>query len=72
MALLAICLLLVLDWALPLRKYAHENARSCIFVAVSSPLSDQQMDYRVHTEHYTFRLPSAIGYRVRENQYITV
>jgi len=41
-------------------------------MAVSSPLSDQQMDYRVHTEHYTFRLPSAIGYSVRENQYITV
>ena len=64
--------LLVLDWALPLRKYAHENARSCIPVAISSPLSDPKMDYREHTEHTTFRLPSAIGFRVRKNEYITV
>ena len=71
-ALLAICLLLALDWALPLRKYAHETVRSRVPVAVSSPLSDPKMDYRVHTEHTTFRVPSAIGYRVRANQYITV
>ena len=71
-ALLAACLLLALDWALPLREYAQETVRSRIPVAVSSALSDPQMAYRVHTTHTTFRLPSAIGYRVRENQRITV
>ena len=71
-ALLAACLLLALDWALPLREYAHETVRSRIPVAVSSALSDPQMAYRVHTGHTTFRLPSAIGYRVRPNQPIIV
>ena len=71
-ALLAACLLLAFDWALPLREYAHETVRSRFPVAVSSSLSDPQLAYRVHTEHTTFRLPSAIGYRVRENQRITV
>ena len=71
-ALLLADYLNALDWALPLRKYAHENVRSRIPVAISSPLSDPKMDYRVHSNHTTFRLPSAIGYRVRENEYITV
>ena len=71
-ALLAGCLLLALDWVLPLREYAHETVRSRIPIAVSSSLSDPQLAYRVHTEHTTFRLPSAIGHRVREDQAITV
>lgn len=71
-ALLAICLLLALDWALPLRQYPHETVRSRIPVAVSSALSDPQMAYRVRTAHTTFRLPSAIGYRMRENQRFSV
>ena len=71
-ALLAACLLLALDWALPLREYAHETVRSRIPVAVSSSLSDPQLAYRVHTEHTTFRLPSAISYRVRVDQRISV
>ena len=71
-ALLAACLLLALDWVLPLREYAHETVRSRIPVAVSSALSDPQMAYRVHTEHTAFRLPSAISYRVRPGQHITV
>ncbi len=71
-ALLACCLLLALDWALPLREYAHETVRSRFPVAVSSSLSDPQLAYRVHTAHTSFRLPSAIGYRVRESEPITV
>ena len=46
-ALLAACLLLALDWALPLREFAHETVRSRIPVAVSSSLSDPQVAYRV-------------------------
>lgn len=71
-ALLACCLLLALDWALPLREYAHETVRSRFPVSVSASLSDPQLAYRVHTEHTTFRLPSTIGHRVREDQRIIV
>jgi len=71
-ALLAGCGLLALDWALPLREYAHERVRSRIPVAVTASLSDPQLAYRVHTEHTTFRLPSAVGYRVREEARVTV
>ena len=65
-------LLLALDWALPARQYAHETVRSRFPVAVSASLSDPQLAYRVHTEHTTFRLPSAVAYRVRENQPVRV
>lgn len=71
-ALLAACLLLALDWALPQRHYPHETVRSRIPVAISSTLSDPQQAYRVHTKHTTFRLPSAIAYRVRPNQELVV
>ncbi|WP_310393298.1 hypothetical protein [Hymenobacter sp.] len=71
-ALLACCLLLALDWALPAREFARETVRSRFPIAVSSSLSDPQLAYRVRTEHTTFRLPSAIGYRVREYERIVV
>jgi hypothetical protein len=71
-ALLALCLLLGLDWALPLREYAHETVQSRFPIAVSSSLSDPQLAYRVHTPHTSFRLPSAIGYRVREGETLHV
>ena len=71
-ALLAGCLLLALDWALPARQSAHETVRSRFPVSVSSSLSDPQLAYRVHTEHTTVRLPSAVAYRVRENQPVRV
>jgi hypothetical protein len=35
-------------------------------------LSDPQIAYRVHTEHAVFRLPSAIGHRVRAGQAVEV
>ncbi len=71
-ALLLGCLVLALDWALPQREFARETVRSRTPVAVSSSLSDPQIAYRVHTAHTTFRLPSSIGHRVRENQQIIV
>ena len=71
-ALLALCLLLGLDWALPLREYAPEIVQSRFPIAVSSSLSDPQLAYRVHTPHTSFRLPSAIGYRVREGDALHV
>ena len=72
-ALLGCVLLLGLDWALPARKYDRETVHSRFPVSVSSSLSDPQLAYRVRTEHTTFRLPSALGYRVREvGQPVTV
>ncbi|WP_046244517.1 hypothetical protein [Hymenobacter terrenus] len=71
-ALLLCCLLLGLDWALPLREYAHETVRSRFPISVSVSLSDPQLAYRVRTEHTLFRLPSSISHRVREGQPITV
>ncbi|HEX8330141.1 MAG TPA: hypothetical protein VF629_21585 [Hymenobacter sp.] len=71
-ALLACCLLLALDLALPQRQFANETVRTRFPVSVSSSLSNPQIAYRVHTEHTSFRLPSAIGYRVREQDRITV
>jgi hypothetical protein len=72
LALLLCCLLLALDWALPLREFSHEAVLSREPVQVSSSLSDPQMAYRVMTRHTSFRLPTAIGHRVREGQHITV
>ncbi|MFD2721581.1 J domain-containing protein [Hymenobacter monticola] len=72
MAVLACCLLLGLDWSLPLRHYPHETVRNRIPVSVSVSLSDPQLAYRVHTERAVFRLPSAIGHRVRAGQAIEV
>lgn len=71
-ALLACCLLLGLDWALPLRQYPHETVQSRFPVSVPAALSAPEMAYRVHTAHTSFRLPSAIGHRVRTGQAITV
>ena len=71
-ALLACCLLLGLDWALPLRQYAHETVRSRFPISVPAALSAPELAYRVHTAHTSFRLPSAIAYRVRTGQAITV
>ena len=71
-ALLALCLLLGLDWALPPREYAHETVRSRFPIPVSSSLFDPPLAYRVHTPHTSFRLPSVIGYRVREGDAVHV
>ena len=71
-ALLACCLLLGLDWALPLRQYAPETVQSRFPVSVPAALSAPELAYRVHTAHTSFRLPSAIAYRVRTGQTISV
>ncbi|MGY3088874.1 hypothetical protein ACVWYF_001914 [Hymenobacter sp. UYAg731] len=71
-ALLACCLLLGLDWALPLRQYPHETVQSRFPVSVPAALSTPELAYRVHTAHTSFRLPSAIGYRVRAGETISV
>jgi hypothetical protein len=71
-ALLACCLLLGLDWALPMREYAGELVSSRTPVSISSSLSDPQLGYVVRTPHTQFKLHSAQAYRVQEGQRITV
>ncbi|GAA4362402.1 hypothetical protein GCM10023185_30310 [Hymenobacter saemangeumensis] len=72
LALLACCLLLLVDWALPLRKIGGEQVRSRIPVSISSSLSDPQLAYVVSTPRTRFRIHSNQGSRVREGQRVTV
>lgn len=71
-ALLACCLLLGLDWALPLREYRNEPVISSFPVSVASYLSDPQVAYRVRTRHATFRMSSNFRHRLRGGQRVTV
>ncbi|TGE22242.1 hypothetical protein E5K00_18520 [Hymenobacter aquaticus] len=70
-ALVAFCLLLALDWALPPRQYANEVVLVRQIVSVSSSASDPQMAYDVTTPRTTFRVPSRFGHRVRKGQRLT-
>ncbi|OON69068.1 hypothetical protein [Hymenobacter sp. CRA2] len=70
--LLAFCLLLGLDWALPPREYANEPVLSRQIVLTSSSASDPRMAYDIATPHARFRLASEQGARVRDGQRITV
>lgn len=71
-ALLALCLLLALDWALPMRRYANEPVLRRDIVLTSSSASDPRMAYDIRTPHAAFRLPSEQGARVRDEHRITV
>jgi len=71
-ALVMFCLLLALDWALPLREYANEKVLSRQIVSIGSSASNPQMAYDIVTPHTKFRLPSAIAPRAREGQRLTV
>ncbi|MCB2407450.1 J domain-containing protein [Hymenobacter lucidus] len=71
-ALVAFCLLLALDWVLPLREYAGEVVLVRQIVSVSSSASDPQMAYDVTTPRTAFRVPSRLGHRVRKGQRLTV
>ncbi|MCC2546970.1 hypothetical protein LJY25_10980 [Hymenobacter sp. BT175] len=69
---LAFCLLLALDWALPLREHQGEEVVGREVVSVSSSVSDPQSAYDIKTPHTSFRLHSDEAYRVREGDRITV
>jgi len=72
LALMACCLLLFVDWALPLREYAGERVRSRTPISISSSLNNPQLAYIIQTPRTRFRLHSNEAYRVREGQRITV
>ncbi|TGE22942.1 J domain-containing protein [Hymenobacter metallicola] len=66
------CLLLLLDWALPMRTFPNEEVLVRQIVSVSSAASDPQMAYDVTTPRTTFRVPSRYGHRVRKGARLTV
>ncbi|TGE19279.1 J domain-containing protein [Hymenobacter elongatus] len=70
--LVGLCLLLALDWALPLRSYADEVVMSRQVVSVSASASNPQMAYDVTTPRTAFRVPSRLGHRVRKGARLTV
>ncbi|WP_207891023.1 hypothetical protein [Hymenobacter edaphi] len=70
--LLAFCLLLALDWALPVRRYEREAVLSRLVVLTSSSASDPRMAYDIVTPHARFRIPSEQGARVRDEDRVTV
>lgn len=71
-ALVAFCLLLALDWVLPLREYANEPVLERQIVSISVSAANPQMAYDIFTPNTKFRLPSAIAHRAREGQLVTV
>lgn len=70
--LLALCLLLGLDWALPTRRYADEPVLRRDIVLTSSSASDPRMAYDIVTPHAAFRIPSEQGHRVRDEHRLIV
>ena len=72
LALLVFCLLLALDWALPLRKLPDELVLHRTLVSVSSSAANPQVAYDVRTPLTKFRLASATAPRAREGQFLTV
>ncbi|UOQ52903.1 J domain-containing protein [Hymenobacter cellulosivorans] len=71
-ALVAFCLLLALDWALPGQEFAGETVLIRQIVSVSAAASDPQMAYDVTTPRTAFRVPSRYGHRVRKGMRVTV
>ncbi|MDO7876605.1 hypothetical protein Q5H93_17805 [Hymenobacter sp. ASUV-10] len=72
LALLAGCLLLFLDWALPLRQLPGELVVRKQATAVSAYRNDPHPTMRIVTRHTQFELVGAIGHRVQLREVITV
>ena len=71
-ALLALALLLGLDWALPTRQYAYEPVQDRRVVVMSSSAADPQMGYDIFTPHGRFRLHTSLAHRVRAHDFVTL
>ena len=71
-ALLACCLLLALDWGLPLRRFDGETVRRRVWVPTGAFGLEPTPGYRVHTEHTTFRLTNTVRQRVPRGARISV
>ena len=70
--LLAICLVLIFDWALPPRQYSYEPVLSRNAVVVSASLANPDVGYDIVTPHGRFRLHSAQAFRVRWGDFVTL
>ena len=72
LALLAGCLLLLADWALPVRRLPGELVVRKQATAVSAYRNDAHPTMRIVTRHTQFELAGAIGHRVQLQDVITV
>ncbi|MBT9394250.1 hypothetical protein KLP40_13850 [Hymenobacter sp. NST-14] len=69
---LAFCLLLGLDWALPLREFADEPLLQQRPVSAGGTLANPQMAYQLTTPHTRFQLPPSQMYRLQGASRVTV
>lgn len=72
LGLLVLGLLIGLDWALPLREYAHEAVLERAVVSVGASMSDPQMAYDFRTPNTRFRLHSKQALLMHDANYLTV
>jgi len=72
LALLAGCLLLLADWAMPLRQLPGELVVRKQATAVSAYRNDAHPTMRIVTRHAQFELAGAIGHRVQLRDRIVV
>ncbi len=70
--LLALALLLGVDWAWPPRQYAYEPVLGRKVVIMSATAADPQMGYDITTPHGKFRLHTSQSFRVRRGDFVTL
>lgn len=66
------CLVLSLDWALPMQQFPDEPILEKRLISVGSYLSNPQMAYRIRTPHTRFKLRTSQAYRIRGATRVTV
>ncbi|MCA8830470.1 hypothetical protein [Hymenobacter pini] len=66
------CLVLALDWALPLQQFVDEPVLERRPVSVGAYLSNPQMAYRIRTPHTTFELHTSQAYKIQDAPRVTV
>ncbi|MET4105980.1 hypothetical protein [Hymenobacter sp. UYP22] len=71
-AAVVFCLVVSLDWALPMQQFSGEPMLEKRLVSVGSYLSNPQMAYRIRTPHTRFKLRTSQAYRIREATHLTV
>ncbi|RSK50041.1 hypothetical protein [Hymenobacter rigui] len=71
-AAVVFCVLLSLDWALPLQQFTDEPVLERRPVSIGASLSNPQMAYRILTPHASFRLHTSQAYRIQDATRVTV
>lgn len=66
------CVVLALDWALPLQRFPDEPILEQRPVSIGATLSNPQMAYLIRTPHTSFRLHTNQAFRVQDARTVTV